>query len=197
LRTASSVASTTAAKNGSRVRSAQRGRPLRAGVAAPPVHQSAAAQAGRHCQEDLAAAVVPGGAGLARPRPARRASRVQAAASSGASVTTITMHEPAGGGDGGCAPVSPAAAGRSLPTGTPSIVSRPRSPKLDSRSTPTVCPDGVSREAVPIPPLKPRQLIPVPAPTAPSAGAGPPTEARASARAAPTSPGLPACGARR
>ena len=50
-----------------------------------------------------------------------------------------------------------------------------------------MCPDGVSRDAVPMPPLKPRQLIPVPAPTAPSAGAGPPAEARAAASAAPTS----------
>ncbi len=50
------------------------------------------------------------------------------------------------------------------------MVSRSWSPKFVSVSTPTVWPDGTRRDAVPMPPLKPRQLIPVPAPTAPSAG---------------------------
>ncbi len=56
------------------------------------------------------------------------------------------------------------------PTGTPSIVSRSWSPKFVSVSTPTTWPEGTRRDEVPMPPLKPRQLIPVPAPTAPSAG---------------------------
>ena len=86
------------------------------------------------------------------------------------------MHEPAGA----AGPDSPGGAGSSRPAGTPSMVSRSRSPKFVSTSTPTVCPDGTTRDAVPMPPLKPRQLIPVPAPTAPSAGAWlPPAEARA------------------
>ena len=80
------------------------------------------------------------------------------------------MHEPAGG----AGLRAPGPGGSSRPAGTPSMVSRSRSPKLAITSTPTVyCARprrAASREAVPMPPLKPRQLIPVPAPTAPSAG---------------------------
>ncbi len=143
---------------------------------------------------------------LASPSPARLASRTHAAESSGASVTVITMHEPAGGAAAGGAaaggePASGAVAGGAAagdssaggsirPTGTPSIVSRSCSPKFDITSTPTTWPDGVSREAEPMPPLKPRQLIPVPDPTAPSAGAGPPMPALAASSAARTSAAL-------
>jgi hypothetical protein len=45
-------------------------------------------------------------------------------------------------------------------------------PKLASASTPSVCAvlsSAKRREAVPMPPLKPKALMPVPAPTAPSA----------------------------
>ncbi len=70
------------------------------------------------------------------------------------------------------------------------MVSRSWLPKLDITSTPTVWPDWVSREAEPMPPLKPRQLIPVPDPTAPSPGAAPPGAALAASRAAFTSAAL-------
>ena len=50
-----------------------------------------------------------------------------------------------------------------------------------------MAPPGTTRDAVPMPPLKPRQLIPVPAPTAPSAAAGAPADARAAASASRTS----------
>ena len=119
----------------------------------------------------------------ASPSPTRRASRTQAALSSGASVTTTPMHEPAGAGAG-----SYGSGGSSRPAGTPSTVSRPRSPKLAITSTPTVCPDGTIRDAVPMPPLKPMHDIPVPLPTEPSGGGMTwPTESRACAQAARTS----------
>jgi hypothetical protein len=73
------------------------------------------------------------------------------------------MQEPAG-------VAGPGAGGSRRPHGTPSTTSWSRVPKLVSSSTATVWPSGVTRDAVPMPPLKPRQLIPVPAPTAPSAG---------------------------
>src|SRR5580658_10684767 len=117
---------------------------------------------------------------LARPSPARRASLVHAAESSGASVTMTTMQDPAGAGAGAGggavgdgadgAGRAGGAAGSARPTATPLTVSRSWLPKFVSTSTPTVCPDGVTRDEVPIPPLKPRQLMPVPAPTAPSPG---------------------------
>lgn len=74
------------------------------------------------------------------------------------------------------------------PTGTPATTSCSRTPKLVSSSTATVCPSAVTRDDVPMPPLKPRQDMPVPAPTAPSSGASPdPREASAASRAARTS----------
>ncbi len=114
----------------------------------------------------------------ANPSPARRASRWQPAGSTGASVATTTMHDPAGGGTG----VVGGGSGSRRPTGTPSTVSRACSPKFVITRTPTVWPAPVTRHAVPMPPLKPRQLIPVPDPTAPSAGR-PPRRAAASASA--------------
>ncbi len=112
----------------------------------------------------------------------RRASRAQEAPSTGASVTTMPMQEPAGvsGPD--------ATGGSSRPSGSPATVSASREPKLVSSRTPTVWPAAVTRDEVPMPPLKPRQDIPVPAPTAPSAGGSPaPRDASAAAWAARTS----------
>ena len=73
-------------------------------------------------------------------------------------------------------PRTPAASGVARPrsvTGTPSTVSRSRRPWLACRSTPTVQPPSTTRDAVPMPPLKPWQIMPVPPPTSPSA-TGPP-----------------------
>ena len=98
-------------------------------------------------------------------------------------MTTTVMHDPPAAGSQSAASRFLRRAAGAVPTGTPSTVSRCRSPKFVSTSTPTVCPDGTSRDEVPMPPLKPRQLIPVPAPTAPSAGAAR-TCACAAARAA-------------
>ena len=95
----------------------------------------------------------------ASPSPIRRANRAQPAPSTGASVTTSPIQEPAGGLRSG--PRSGSASGpSSLPTGTPATVSRSRLPKLVISSTPTVWPSAVTRDAVPMPPLKPRQLMP-------------------------------------
>ena len=114
----------------------------------------------------------------------RRASRSQAAWSSGASVTTTPMHDPSPGSGprrGG--------RGRILPTGCPATVSRSALPKFVSNSTPTVWPDRTRREAVPIPDFQPRLDMPVPAPTAPSAGGtAESTESAACRHAAATSP---------
>ena len=62
-------------------------------------------------------------------------------------------------------------AGIASPTATPLIRSRSRRPWFAWTSTPTVAPPTASttREDVPIPPLKPWQIIPVPLPTLPSA----------------------------
>ena len=70
----------------------------------------------------------------ARPRPARLARRTQAAESTGASVTTTTMQEPAGG----CGSRGLCSAPSSRPTATPLTVSRSRRPKLERSNTPTV-----------------------------------------------------------
>ena len=130
LSTASSVASTTAAKNGSRARPRDRRRPVGA-VAARR------AQPGRRGEEDLAAAVVRGraGPGQARARPAGPAAgrprRVQ---------RRVGQHDDdARAGRRRPGRTRPAAAGSSRPTGTPSMVSRSRSPKFVITSTPTVC----------------------------------------------------------
>ena len=173
--TASSVASTAAAKNGSRSR---------------PVSGTPGAGWSRGARNPVASArkisPLPWVATLpvrASPSPARRASRVQPAASTGASVTRTTMHEPAGRAAG-----STPARRSAAPTGRPPTVSRSCSPKLVSTTAPRVCPDGSSRDAVPMPPLWPRQVIPVPAPTEPSSGGVRlPADARAAARAARTS----------
>ncbi|HTT55277.1 MAG TPA: hypothetical protein VMH35_28130 [Streptosporangiaceae bacterium] len=85
----------------------------------------------------------------ARPRPARRASRWQPALSSGPSVSTTTMHEPAGRAEG-CPGPGP---GSSRPAGSPATVSRSRTPKLVIVTTPTVTPLGSTLDAVPMPPL--------------------------------------------
>ena len=68
----------------------------------------------------------------ASPSPTRRASRAHAAPSTGASVTTRPMQEPAGF----AGPRS--AGGSSRPTGTPATTSSSRTPKLVSSSTATV-----------------------------------------------------------
>ena len=57
----------------------------------------------------------------------------------------------------------------SRPTGAPFIISDP--PKLVCTSTPTVYPPasgGRTLDEVPMPPLKPKARVPVPAPIAPS-----------------------------
>ena len=96
-------------------------------------------------------------------------------------MTTTPMQEPAG-------LAGPASSGSSRPTGTPSTVSRSREPKFVIRSTATVWPPGVTRDEVPMPPLKPRHDMPVPEPTAPSAGGVvDPRDASASSCAARTS----------
>ena len=88
--TASSVASTTASKNGSRARpetglTAAEGPPL---AARKPVASARKISPLPWCAVDPV---------LARPRPARRASRAHPAESIGASVTTTVMHDPLGG----------------------------------------------------------------------------------------------------
>ena len=70
------------------------------------------------------------------------------------------------------------------PTGTPSTRSSSHEPKLASTSTPTVWPPA-RRLALPMPPFQSKHIMPVPAPTAPSATT--PAEASASASARPTS----------
>ncbi len=54
------------------------------------------------------------------------------------------------------------------PTGAPSTRSLQRRPWFAWTSTPTIQPSSTTRDAVPIPPLKPWQIIPVPPPTDPS-----------------------------
>ena len=73
--------------------------------------------------------------------------------------------------------------GSSRPAGMPSTRSSGAEPKFASTSTPTVAPaSGTTRLAVPIPPFQSKHIMPVPAPTAPSATA--PPRAAASARPA-------------
>ena len=95
---------------------------------------------------------------------------------SGASVATTAMQLPAGLG------CSSSGRGRTRPTGTPSTRRSGAEPKFASTSTPTVPSSGTTRLAVPIPPFQSKHVIPVPAPTAPSATA--PPRAAASARPA-------------
>ena len=56
------------------------------------------------------------------------------------------------------------------PTGTPFTLSRRRWPWFACTRAPTVQPSSTVREDVPMPPLKPWQIMPVPPPTHPSAG---------------------------
>src|SRR5207248_1740478 len=97
----------------------------------------------------------------ARPSPTRRATRSSELAATGVSVATTTMQLPA-------AASRPPSCSRSRPTGTPATVNCRAAPKLASTRTPTVWP-AATRLALPMPPFQPRQLMPVPAPTAPSA----------------------------
>ena len=102
---------------------------------------------------------------LPSPNPTRRATRSSWRASSGMSVNTMPMHDPPASSTG--------ATSRSAvivsPTGTPPIRSSFEPPKLHSSSTPTVPNPSSTRDAVPMPPLCPIVLMPVPAPTTPSA----------------------------
>jgi hypothetical protein len=87
-------------------------------------------------------------------------------------------HDAAAGGA-----LAPGGGGSSRrPAGTPSIRSCRRAPKFASTSTPT-CARPTARLEVPMPPFQPKQIIPVPASTAPSA-----TSAPASRTARPASP---------
>ena len=130
LSTASSAASTTASNRSSSAAPGDRGVPSAA---------CRRGRRGRSCEAARKISPLPWWAVepvRARPSPIRRASRAQPAPSTGASVTTTPMHEPAGRGGPSSAP------GSSRPTGTPSTVSRSRSPKLVSSSTATVWPAG-------------------------------------------------------
>ena len=155
--TASSAASTTASK-----RSSSR-RPATA-VRRPGAPSRSKRHVGRGGQEDLAAAVVGG-----RPRPCEPEPDPAGEPGAVAAGDRRVGDDDADARPGGAAG-PPSAPGSSAPTGTPATVSRLRSPKLVSSSTATVCPSGVTRDDVPMPPLKPRHDMPVPAPTAPSSG---------------------------
>jgi hypothetical protein len=99
---------------------------------------------------------------------ARLARRSSSRASSGASVATTIMHEPSA--EGIWLPTSLRCGDSSRQTGTPPIVRRP--PKFVCTSTPTVQVSAcinTRRDAVPIPPFQPNAIVPVPAPTEPSA----------------------------
>jgi hypothetical protein len=126
----------------------------------------------------------------ASPKPTRRARREHEAPSTGASVTTMPMQEPAGFRspveESSVEPVETTGPS-ARPTCTPFTISSSRAPKFVIRRTATVW-SPTTRDAVPIPPLKPRQDIPVPEPTAPSSGAvDDPREASAAPYAATTS----------
>ena len=73
---------------------------------------------------------------LARPSPARRASRESCGPTSGASVATTTMQLPRS--RGACAALGQPSAWSASPIRTPSTVRRPIRPKLARASTPTV-----------------------------------------------------------
>ena len=160
LSTASSAASTTASNNGSRPRPATGGpasgvpsRSTRAGRSTRPGRS-------RRCRGGRSTRSGPG------PSPTRRASRAQPAASTGASVTTTPMHDPAGGA-GRCV----RRAGSSRPDRHPGDGEPVPLAEVGQQQHARRCARSpVTRDAVPMPPLKPRQDIPVPAPTAPSSG---------------------------
>src|SRR5829696_105466 len=130
--------------------------------------------AGREGEEDVAAGVLAGAAGAGHPQPGPL----------GQAVALVREQGGVGGGHDDDRP-APARArrirlrddvgGSSSPTGTPSMRRRSRRPWLAWNRTPTVQPPSASsstREAVPTPPLKPWQIMPVPPPTLPS-GTGP------------------------
>ena len=101
----------------------------------------------------------------ARPSAQRLAMRSHCRALSGASVARTTMHEPSRFSSGMRSVIS-------RPTGTPSMFRRWRTPKLVSASTPTVQSRPwaeTTRDEVPMPDLKSKHDMPVPAPTQPSA----------------------------
>ena len=98
----------------------------------------------------------------ASPTPARFATRASCRCSSGISVPITMMHDPA---SGTCA----ASGSIRRPSGR---CRSPARPKFASTSTPKCqfSPSSRSRrDALPTPPFSPKQLIPVPAPTAPLA----------------------------
>ena len=113
----------------------------------------------RRCErhEDLAAPVVRDRAGARESEPDAPRKALQVLRGSGASVATTPMQLPAaffrwsGGTSPGATPLTRSCSG---------------TPKFVSSRTPTVC-SPVRRLAVPMPPFQPKQLIPVPAPTAP------------------------------
>ena len=142
-----------------------RGRRPRWPATASPSRSSA--QAGASGQEDLAAPVVGGGAGAGQAE-ADPAGQPRAAGAVDRRVGDDDADARARRAAGSAA----GHGGSSRPTGTPATVSRSRSPKFVSSSTPTVWPGGMTRDDVPMPPLKPRQDMPVPAATAPSSGGG-------------------------
>jgi hypothetical protein len=106
---------------------------------------------------------------LPMPRAARLHRRVICEESSGASVATTQMIEPALRTR---LSASVNSGSSSWPTGAPLMRSERITPKFDCTSTPSVCvvsPSFTRRELVPIPALKSQVIIPVPAPTEPSA----------------------------
>ena len=93
-----------------------------------------------------------------RPMPsvARRARALHWPGSSGASVATTAMIDPAPAGRNQSVSSSGLSASRSFPIGCPAMVRWRRRPKLACTNAPTVyaCPpSGTSRDAVPLPPL--------------------------------------------
>ena len=160
LITASSVASTAAAKNGFSASSASWSRrttsePPARGRRVPVLNATKISPLPWCATEPV----------RARPSPARRASRSSWCDDIGASVASTTMQLPAGSSRANCQP--PAA--NSRPTGTPSTVrSAPDAEVGQHERTEPVADEVTCRDADPIPPLNPRQHIPVPAPTAPS-----------------------------
>ena len=102
-----------------------------------------------------------------RTRPAARA-RSHCPGRSGASVAIRTMIEPA--------PSPAPLSGSGTTSGPIALADRDRRSRAGARrrpwlawtSTPTIQPSSTTRDAVPIPPLKPWQTMPVPPPTEPS-----------------------------
>ena len=177
LSTASSVASTAAAKYGSRSRPGDRRAGRRPGRAA---RADRSPGPGRSRRSPWCAGAA--GAGQPEAGPAGQplaAGRVQRpVGDDDARCTTRPARRPGASGGRSCAP-----------TGTPATVSRSASPKFASTSDA----DGVAGRARPATPCRCRpssrsRSCPVPAPTAPSSGGSTvPTEARAADSASRTS----------